>query len=77
VKLSMRLRRMRRRVLVGLSPKPNFVVRSLANRGVLLASCLRRFAVYMGRIALASGGGPSFNKLGPRGCQSWRPTFDG
>jgi hypothetical protein len=68
---------MRRRALVGLNPKPNLVAQGLAKRGVLLASCLRPVAVYMGRMALASGGGPSFNKLVPRGCQSWRPTFEG
>ena len=68
---------MRRRALVELNPKLNLEAQSLAERGVLLASCLRPVAVNMGRMALASGGGPSFNKLVPRGCQSWRPTFEG
>jgi hypothetical protein len=68
---------MRRRVLDGLRIETNFVVRSLNNQRELLAGCLRRFAADMSRTTQASGGGPSFNKLGSRRCQSRRPAFDG
>ena len=76
VKLSVMTRRVRRRVADGPRPETNFAVRSLIHRRELLASCLRRLAADMSRIAQTSGGGPSFNKLGSRRLQSRGPTFD-
>ena len=42
---------------------------SLAKRGELLASCLRRFAADMRRIALASGGEPALTNWAREGAK--------
>ena len=68
-KLSMRLRWMRRRVLDGSRPEVKLCGSSLAKRGELLASCLRRFAADMRRIALASGGEPALTSWAREGAK--------